>query len=207
MHDLHTLDIDAEHFVGNLRQRGFQALAMRMRADAQFQGPVGGQSGGGLLVAGDHRDAPPGIDRGAMRGLLTIDRDAHPDQPSVGFAPALARAHRRYVNGFDRQAKRPRIVTAVKVLVGNVVERHLLWPYQTLQPDLVGFDARFARDRIEHQLEGKANAGSRHTAIWQDRALVSGDGKRLAAIGRKIVRAGQDAGDLRRLETGREWVG
>ena len=75
------------------------------------------------------------------------------------------------------------------------------------QPHLVRLDAGLARDRVEHELEREAHAGARDAAIGQDRAFVGGDRERAAAIGREIVRAGQDARDLRRFEAGGERVG
>ena len=207
VHDLDLADVDAEDFVRDLRQRGLQALAVRLDADAQLKPAVGRQPRGRLLVARHHRDAPAVIDRGAVRGLLAIGRHADADQPAVGFAALLPRAHGIDVDRSDGAAQRFRIVAAVEPFLGDVGERHLLRLHQDLGAHLVRLDAGFARDGVEHELEREADASARDATIRQDRALVGGDRIGAAAIGGKIVRARQDARDLRRLEAGRERIG
>ena len=92
MHDPDLGHIDAEDFVRDLRQRGLEALAVRMHADAQFESAVGRDPRRGLLVSRHHRNAPAIVDRRAMRRLLAIDRKSPtPMQPSVRLAPLLAR--------------------------------------------------------------------------------------------------------------------
>ena len=75
-HDFDSADVDAEDFMGDLRQRRFEPLAVRVHADAQFQATVRRQPCGCLFVSRYHRDAPAVIDRGAVRGLLAIGRKA-----------------------------------------------------------------------------------------------------------------------------------
>ena len=102
--------------MGDLRQRGFQALAVRVHADAQLQTAVGRQPRGRLLVSGHHRDAPAVIDRRAVRRLLAVDREADADPASVRLAAFLPRAHARDVDRRHRAAQRLRIVAAVEML-------------------------------------------------------------------------------------------
>ena len=205
--DAHLGDIDAEHLVRDLGERRLHALPVRMHADAQFEAAVRRQARGCLFVPGHHRNAPAGIDRRAVRGLLAIDGNADADPAAVGFALALACAHALDVDRRQGAAHRLGIIAAVEMLLGDVVERHLLRPHQIAQAHFARLQPRFRRDQIEHQFQREADAGAGHAAIGQDRTLVGGDRKRPAAIGRHQVRAGQDAGDLRRLEARRERIG
>ena len=168
----------------DLRQRRFQALPMRMHADAQFEAAIRRQARGSLFVAGHHRNAPAGIDRGPVRGLLAIDREADADPAPVGLALALACPNALDIDGRKRAPHRLGIVAAVEVLLGDVVERHLLGPHQIAQAHFARLQPGFRRDQIEHQFQRKADAGARHAAIGQDRAFVGRDRKRPAAIGR-----------------------
>jgi hypothetical protein len=93
------------------------------------------------------------------------------------------------------------------VLVGDVVERHLLRLHQIAQAHFARLEAGFRRDQIEHQFQRETDAGPGYAAIRQDRALVGRDRKRPAAIGRHQIRPRQDAGDLRRLKARRERIG
>ena len=85
---------NAEDFMGDLGQRRFETLPMRMDPDAQFEAAVRRHSRARLLAARHHRNAPAGIDRRAMRGLLAIDREAEPDAAPVRLAFSLAGADR-----------------------------------------------------------------------------------------------------------------
>ena len=100
-----------------------------------------------------------------------------------------------------------RVVAAVEMLVGDVVERHLVGAHQVRQPHLVGLLADLARDRIDHQLHGVADVRARDAAIGKLRALVGHDAGRPAAIDRNVIRAGQDRRDLRGLDGGGEGIG
>ena len=126
MHDLDRIRVDAEDLVGDLRERGLVPLAVRVGADAQLEAAVGREARGRLLVPRHHRDAPTGVDRGAVRRLLAEDREADAEQPAVRLARPLTRAHRREVDRRNRAPQALRIVAAVEVLVRDVVERHLL---------------------------------------------------------------------------------
>ena len=92
------------------------------------------------------------------------------------------------------------------MLFGDIVERHLLGLDQNFRPHFMRLDPGFARDRVEHEFEREADAGSRNAAIGQDRAFVGRDRIGAAAIGGKIVRTRQDACDLRRFKASRERI-
>ena len=186
--------------MSDLGERGLEALAVRMHADANFETAVGRQARLRLLEAGNHRNAPPGVDRSAVRRLLAIDGEADADPAAVGLAARLPLPNLRQIDVIGSAAQRFGIVAAVEVFSGDVVERHLLRPHEIapaqfgrLQPDL-------ARDRIEHEFEREADAGARDAAIGQDRAFVGGDRKGAATESRKIIGPGQNARDLRPFE-------
>ena len=141
-----------------------------------------------------------------MRGLLAIDRKPEPDQPSVRLFRLLALADRRHVDGFEHPPHRLRIVAAVEMLLGDVLERHFVRWNQVAQPHFIRFEAGFRRDRIQHQFERKADAGSRHAAIGQDRTFIGGRRIGPATIGRHAVGTGQNADDLRGFEACRERI-
>ncbi len=205
--DANLRDVYSQHFMRDLGQRRLHALPVRMHADPQFEAAVRGEPCRGLLVPRHHRNAPAGIDRGAVRGLLAIDGDADADAAAVSLAPALFGANGIDVDRGERAAHRFRIVTAVEMLFGDVVERHLLRQHQIAQPHLAGLEPGLGRHEVEHQLQCKANTGARHAAVRQDRTFVGGDREGSAAIGRHLVGAGQDARDLRSLEARRERIG
>ena len=77
----------------DLGERRLHALPMRMYPNPQFEAAIRRQAGRGLFVAGHHRNAPAGIDRGPVRSLLAIDGNADADLSAIGFALALACAH------------------------------------------------------------------------------------------------------------------
>ena len=206
MHDAHLRRIDAENFVGDLSKRGLKTLTMRMHADSNFEPAVRRHARIGLLVSGHHRNAPAGIDRRAVRGLLAIDRKTDADQPSVRLFRALTRPHRLDVDRRQRALHRLRIVAAVEMLLRDVVERHLVWADQIAQPDLAWFDSGFDGHGIQHDFQREADAGAGDAAIGQDRTFVGRDRKGSAAIGRHPVRTRQDARYLGGLETGGEGI-
>ena len=109
-----------------------------------------------------------------------------------GFAALLPRPDRRKADRLDRHAQELRIVAAVEMLVGDVVERHLLGADEICQANLVGLLADLARDRVDHQLHGVADVRPRDAAIGKLRAFVGDDRRGLAAIDRNVIRAGQD---------------
>ena len=191
----------------DLRQRGLQALAVAVRADPQLQAAVGCEAGLALLVAGHERDAPGGIDAGAVPGLLGVHGKADADAAPVGLAALLALAHLVEADGLDRLPQGLGIVAGIEVALGDVVERHLLGTHQALEPKLVGLDPELARQRVERDFQGEAHARARHAAIGQDRRLVGGNRPGAAAIVREIVEARQDGADLPRLQAGRERIG
>ena len=168
--DAHLGDIDAQHLVGDLGQRRLHALPMRMHADPEFEAAIRRQPRGRLFVAGHHRNAPAGIDRGPVRGLLAIDRDADADPAPVGLALALACAHAFDVDRRKRPPHRLGIIAAVEVLVGDVVERHLL----RAAPDCAGAlrpaPARLPPrpDRASVQAQNRRRCGPRRDKAGSD---------------------------------------
>ncbi|GJE41207.1 hypothetical protein AEGHOMDF_0369 [Methylobacterium soli] len=193
--------------MGDLGERRLQPLPVRVGADPQFEAAIGGEPGAGLLVARHHRDAPAGIDRGAVRGLLAIDREAEADPAPVRLPGLLAGAQSRDVDGREHPGQRLRVVAAVEMLVRDVVEGHPLRAHEVFLTHDPGFEAGLGRDGVEDEFEGEADARAGDPAIGQDRAFVRRHRPGAAAIGREIVGAGQDAGHLRGLQAGRERVG
>src|SRR5262249_58753675 len=79
-----------------------------------------------LLVAGHERDAPGGVDAGAVPGLLGIHREPDADASAVRLAALLPRAQRVEPDRRGRAAKRFGIVAGIEGPLGDVVEWHLL---------------------------------------------------------------------------------
>jgi hypothetical protein len=204
MDDTHFGRIDAENFVRDLRQCRLHALAVRMHANPEFEPPVRCHSRGGLFVSRHHRNAPAGIDRGAVRGLFAIDGKANADQAPIGFPMALALAERCDVDCGDGAPHGFRIIAAVEMLAGDVVERHFFGLDQIAQPHLAGLKSCLPGHGIEHDLQRETDASPCYAAIGKDRAFVGRDRICPAAIGRHAVGPRQDAGDLRGFETGRK---
>ena len=77
----------------DLRQCGFVPLPVRMGTDANFKAGIGGEPHGRLLMPRHYGAAPIGKDGGPHRALLAEDRESHPDQALVQFAPSLPLAN------------------------------------------------------------------------------------------------------------------
>ena len=195
-------DLDPENLMRHLRQGRLHALPVGVDADPELEPAVGRHARGRLLMTRHHRNAPTGVDRGAMCALLAIDRKADADETSIRLAALLALPNALKVGRLQRPAQRFGIVAAVEMLFRDVVERHLLRPDEVLHPHVEGLEPGLARDEVEHELKRIADARSRDAAIGKDRTLVGRDRRGAAAIRREIVRAGQDACDLRRLKAG-----
>src|SRR6185436_19776139 len=118
--DVDLGSVDAEHFVRDLGERRLHPLTVRMHPDAEFEAAIRRQPGGRLFVTGHHRNAPAGIDRRAMRGLLAIDGDADADPAPVRLALALTRAHTFDVDEREDAAHSLRVIAAIEMLVGDV---------------------------------------------------------------------------------------
>src|SRR6516225_11016540 len=197
---------DAEEFMGDLGERRLQALSVRVHADPQLEPAIGREAGGRLLVPRHHWDSPAVIDRGAVRTLLAEDRepDAEPLR-SVGLRLAPADRVEPYRGNGAAQAFR--VIAAVEMLAGNVVEWHRLGGHQIFEAHLMGLAADGAGDRVHNHFDREADPRPRHPAIGQDRRLVRGDGTGPATEFLKTVWAGKDAGDLPRFEAGRKRIG
>src|SRR6202042_2081876 len=102
------------------------------------------------LVPRHHGNAPTGVDRGAMRALLAIDRKANADEASIRLAAPLALANALEVGRIKSAAQGFGIVAAVEMLFRDVVERHLFGADKVLHPHLEGLETRLARDEVEH---------------------------------------------------------
>src|ERR1700735_3194598 len=143
-----------------------------------------------------HGTAPAGVDRRAMRALLAIDRKADADEAPIRLAAPLALANALEVARVQSAVQSFGIVAAVEMLFRDVVERHLLGPYEVLHPHLEGLKIRLPRDEVEHELKRVADSRPRDAPIGKDWTFVGRDRPRAAAIGLEIIRAGQDACDL-----------
>ncbi len=179
---------------------------MRVCADANFQTAVGRDAHGGQLMARHHGDTPAGVHRGTVRGLLAIHRHAHPNKAAVGLALFLAFTNGGQVDGFNRLAQCLGIVAAIKVFVGDVVERHLLGANQRLHAQFVGFNTGGVRQVVEQQFKCKTHTGSRHAPVRQNGAFVGGYRVRFAVVRREVVRAGQNTAHLAGFKARRERV-
>src|SRR5580692_9233628 len=115
-----------------------------------------------------HGNAPAGVDRRAMRALLAIDRKADADEAPIRLATLLALADTLEVDRIQSAAQRFGIVAAVKMLLSDVVERHLLWPDELLHPPLERLEPSLARHEVEHELQRGANARPRDAPIGKD---------------------------------------
>jgi hypothetical protein len=90
--------------------------------------------------------------------LLAEGRKSHAHQPPVGLAVALPLADGGQSNGRNRQAHGLRVIAAIELLLGHVLERHLFGAHEVSQPRLIRFDAGLAGDRIHDDFDRKAHA-------------------------------------------------
>src|SRR6185295_4128377 len=97
------------------RQRCLEPLTMTVGADPQFQRAVRREARLALLEAWHERDAPRGIDAGAVAGLLGIHGKADADAAPVRFAGLLARAHLVEIDRCHRFAQSLGVVARIEV--------------------------------------------------------------------------------------------
>ena len=142
-----------------------------------------------------------------MRRLLAEDREARAYPSPVGLAEPLPLAHRRQIDRGGGAAQAFRVVAAVEMLPGDVVERHLLRADEILQAELDGVHLECTRNGVEQHLQREAHSGTCHAAIGEDRRLVGRHRPSSAPVHFEDVGTGQDARDLRRLEARRERIG
>ena len=166
---------NAEHLVGDLRERRFHALAVGMHADADLEPAVRREAHRRLLVPGRERIAGRAEQRRAVRGHLDVIRKADTDE-GVAVRLRLPGADRRQVHALARDVEASAIVAAVVGVAGHGDERHGRVRHQVLAPDVARLAPDRARHRIDRQLDREADAGARDPAIRNDRRLVGGNG-------------------------------
>ena len=207
MRQPHLRHINAQHLIGDLRHCRFHALAVRVRANRQFQHAVGIEPCAALLVARHHRNAPAVIHAGAVRGLFAKNRKADADAAAVRFGGLLPGADFVETNRIARHLQHARVVAAVEMFFRDVVVRHLRRQHHVGEAHVEWLHFRFARNRVDHQFERKAHSRARHAAIRQNRRLIARHRPGLAAKPFHLVRARQDRADLRSFKTSRERIG
>ena len=160
---------------------------------------------GAARVRVPSRAAPPAV------GIAVVTAIAirHPAIPAsfraVSLRAALGRGSVR--EGRRRPAQTLRVVPAVEVLGGDVVERHLVGPNQVREAELDRVHAKLAGHRVEEHLEGEAHPGPRHPAVGQDGGLVGRHRPGAAVVSLEDVGSGENAPHLGGLEPGRERIG
>ena len=182
--------VDAELLGGDLRQRRFEALAVRLDADHQHDAAVGQDARGAALETGDDRGAAGGEFGRAVRGLLCKSGKSNADQPAPGFrgqlrlTALLARAGRRHVQQLGAQPNALRIIAAVEAHAADRRERHLLAAHQVEEPNLIGLMPDRAGGLIDQPFDDKARARAADPAIGAERRLV----RRHRIVLRAVVR-------------------
>ena len=88
----------------DLGERGLEPLPVTVRADPHLEPAVRREARVALLESRHERDAPGGIDAGAVAGLLGVHRKADADATSVRLAFRLARADLVDADRLDRAA-------------------------------------------------------------------------------------------------------
>src|SRR5690348_8900343 len=150
----------------DLGEGRLETLAVRVHADAQFEAAIGCQAGRCLFVARHHWNAPTLINRGAVRALLAKYRKSDAD-PVLLTANRLARADFVEPNRGDSAAQAFRIIAAVEMLAGNVVEGHRLGRHEVFETYLMGLAADGASNCINDHFHSEAHPGARDAAIRQ----------------------------------------
>ena len=206
MHQLDPFVRHAKDRMRHLRQRRLVPLAVAMRTDAQFQTAIRREACLALFVAGDERNAPRGVDAGAVASLFGVHGEADADAAAIRFGRFLAFADLFQIDRRHRAAQRFRIIAGVEMPFGDVVERHLLGLDEAGKAQCGRFGPGFAGQRIECHFECEAHAGARNATIRQDRRLVGRHRIGAAAIVREIIQARQDAADLSRFQASRKRI-
>ncbi len=210
MHHRDRVDGNAQHLVGDLRQRRLHALAMGMHADADLEPAVGRETDGGLLVAGRERIARGAEQRGPVRGHLDVIGEADADEgvAAVPLVPLpLPRTDRGKADRLTCGVEAAAIIAAVVGVAGHADIGHSAAGHEIVAPHVAGLAPHRARDGIDGQLHGEADAGARNAAIRNDRRLVGCDREGADTVGRKRIGAGQMPAGHGALETGGERPG
>jgi hypothetical protein len=117
-------DGDSELLGRDLRERGFEPLAVVLDPDEQDQLAVRGEARERGLVAEYDGEAARDPFGGGVGGLLGVAREPDADHAAVGLAALLPRSYPRHIDGVDGAARAFRIVAAVVELVGGGAVRH-----------------------------------------------------------------------------------
>src|SRR5262245_46035863 len=187
-HDPDVGDVDAHDLVCDLSERRLHALAMGVYAGAAFEPSIRRHAHRRLVVAGTDRQAPPREHAGAVRGLLAIRGKPNPDQSAIALSATLPLAPRFEADLFAREDERLAIVAAVVVFARHVVVGHVGGRNEIVVTDLPRLATDRARDRVDHQLHGKTNAGAGYAAVGQEAGLVRRHAPGLAAVAAEVVR-------------------
>src|SRR5262249_45409847 len=139
--------------------------------------------------------------------LFAIYGKSKAQEPAIRFPLLLADSKSGDVEMCKHAPERFRVVAAIEMLIGNVIEGHLLRAHEVLEADLMRLNPGLAGDRIEDQFECEANPSARDASVRKDRAFIRGRRPGPAPVGLEIVRAGQDARHLCRLKACGKWIG
>ena len=128
--------IDAELMMRDLRQGGFETLAVRLDADHQHQAAIRQDPRSAAFEARHDRRATADEFGRAMRGLLGKRSKADADQPAVRLALLLAARESPTGPAVRRRADTLRVVAIVVAHAADRRERHLLRAHHVQLADL-----------------------------------------------------------------------
>src|SRR5262244_1060650 len=103
-----------ELLVRDLSERGLESLSVRLNPHREDERAVRHELRGAAFVARNERTAAADPFATAVAGLFRIAGKAHADQPAIGLALSLPRAHRGKVDGVGAKLDRGGIVAVVE---------------------------------------------------------------------------------------------
>ena len=142
------VNIDSEHFVGDLGKRGLHALAVGMNSDPDLQATIRKHLHHSLVVTRNDRQSPSGKNAGAMGGLLAVAGKSHADEPAIGLALTLSLAPAIQINLVSRVIDLL-IIAAVIMLPRDIVVRHGGCRNEIFKPNLPWLPVDRTRNSID----------------------------------------------------------
>ncbi len=185
--------VDAEFLGGDLRQRRFQTLAVRLDADHQHDAAIRQDTRSAALETRNDRGAAGGEFGSAVRGLLGKSGEPDADKPPIGLTAMLARADPWHVQQLGAQPHALRIIAAVEAHAADRRERHLFGAHQIEEPHVVGLMPGRPGDLVDQPLDHKARPRTADPAIRAERRLVRRHRMVFRAVVRDRVRPRQRA--------------
>ena len=165
MGDVDAISRERGDLAGDLRERGFHPLPVRMHADFDFERAVRRQPHGGAVVTRNDRQPPGGEHRGAVCRLFTIGRETDAEVFALRTCLGLLGDKARVIKHLHHSRQARRVVAAVERFLRDVGVWHVATGDEVLEAHLDRITPNRARNRIHQHFHCESDSRARHAAI------------------------------------------